>query len=705
MKEAIDLIEEMHKIQPSSRTLFTTYKYNQSFFEKYVFSRFRGKSLPLVLMDYYEYQNVLRESGKSTLAGTRYLIDSVRVPGKTFHPKLVVACSDKEIKIIVGSANLTHAGFSKNAEICSVETIAFDKRHNYPILFDVCDFLKNLKEHVESKRFKQELECLLEKTDLNSPPVDAKNTNIHLIHNLQEPILDQVREVIQGDITRVTVISPFFSQETTLYDRVAEDFSENMEFVIQPGSNNFPVNTLENWDHIDKLHFSSITFKDNRDLHGKAVLFHTSSEVFALIGSANFTESALMRSTGKGGNIEASLFLRAEPSYFEYLFDSSLLSLKTIGLKEVKPVVSPSIAKVASDFRILEANVAGDRLIISFDYKSAGNFFNVRIRVNNLEHEISIDTNSNDISVPLSSQDLQALAASSIVSLSIKDGERQVFSDLRLIHNPLYFPDQFSALNSVVDEDERTWLFKILSRYAALPSFSYVMPIIERLESYGFFEMDSTRREEILWLLQARLANIRPYSASEQFTSLIDRLKQRHETRMNNAMNLKSIDQLQTVISSFLIINKLCIWLVRKEYQGVEYLRWVRWYVEILLLKKYINVEDPNQQRILAENKLLAYVVMLSHIVDFYQRESSKFRGIGRNYVKEAFETTFIDAIQLLRNMGIEKLKSDLQSLAKEFSDVSPEIDYSISMVIGRLNEIIKNVNLHKSTSYPHFTV
>jgi hypothetical protein len=705
MREAIDLIEEIHRIQPSSRILFTTYKYNQSFFEKYVFSRFRGKSLPLVLMDYYEYQHVLRESGKSTLAGTRYLIDSVRIPERTFHPKLVVACSDKEIKIIVGSANLTHAGFSKNAEICSVETIAFDKRSDCPILIDACGFLKSLKERVESKRFKQELGGLLEKIDIGSHSADVKKDNVHLVHNLQESILDQVREVVQEEITRVTVISPFFSQELALYDRIAEDFSENMEFVIQPGGNNFPVKTLENWDDVEKLRFLSIAFKDNRDLHGKAILFHTNSEVFALIGSANFTESALMYSTGNGGNVEASLLLRAQRRYFEYLFDSSLLSLRTIGLKDIKPVSSPSIANVASDFRILEANVFGDRLNISFDYKSAGNSFNVRIHVNNLEREISLETNSNDISIPLSSQDLRALTGSSIVSLSIKDGERQFSSDLRLIHNPLYFPDQFSALNSVIDEDERTWLFRILSRYAALPSLSYVMPIIERLESYGFFELDPRRKEEILWLLQARLANIRPYSASEQFTSLIDRLKQRHETRMKNAMKLKRVDQLQTVISSFLMINKLCVWLVRKDYQSVDYLRWVRLYVEVLFLKKYIALEDPNQNRMVADNKLLAYVIILSHIVDFYQRESPKFRGTGRNYVKEAFETTFVDAIQLLRNTGEEKLKSDLQSLAKEFSDVSPEIDYSVATVIGRLNGIIKNVNLNKSTTYPLFSL
>ena len=47
------------------------------------------------------------------------------------------------------------------------------------------------------------------------------------------------------------------------------------------------------------------------------------------------------------------------------------------------------------------------------------------------------------------------------------------------------------------------------------------MPIIERLESYGFFDLDRACKEEILWLLQAQLMYIKPYSASEQFTSLI----------------------------------------------------------------------------------------------------------------------------------------------------------------------------------------
>ena len=151
------------------------------------------------------------------------------------------------------------------------------------------------------------------------------------------------------------------------------------------------------------------------------------------------------------------------------------------------------------------------------------------------------------------------------------------------------------------------------------------------------------------------------------------------------------------------MINKLCIWLVRKSYQDIEYLRWVRWYIEFLLLKQFINLEDGDQVKIVTENKLLAHVAMLSYIVDYYQRESPKFRGIGRNYTKEYFEATFVDAIQFLRKAGEVHLKDDLQSLAQEYSDVSPEIDYSLSRIMGRLNEVIRTVNLHKSASYPLF--
>lgn len=709
MQEAIDLISEIRKIQHSSRVLFTTYKYTQSFFEKFVFSHFRGKSIPLVLVDYHEYQKALRESGKSTLAGTRYLIDSVLVSGKTFHPKTIVACSEKEIKIIVGSANLTYAGFSKNAEISSVVTIPFEKRFEYPILYDVCGFLSSLREYINSKPHRKALDGLLEKINVNSKVSNVETPQDRLLHNLKEAIIDQVRELIQDDVTKVTIISPFFSQEISLYNKVANDFTENIEFIVQTGSNNLPVKVLKNWRHHSQLCFSSVVFRDNRYLHGKAFFFFTNSEVFALTGSANFTESALLHPTGKGGNIEASLFKRAKLGYFKYLFNPDLLKLKTINLMEVKPVIETSVIPTVSDFRILEAGIVGDKLEISFDYKLVGDPLKVKVHIDNLEREIIIKADSNTISIPLSSDDMQALTASSIVSLSLEDGERELLSDFRLIHNPLYFPEQFSVLNTIIDEDEKTWLFKILSGYATLPSLNYVLPIIERLEDYGFFESNRIRREEILWELQSRLVNIKPYSASEQIVQLINRFKHKHEKRMKTAIESKSIDQLETILRSFVMINKLILWLVRKGHQDIHYLRFVRKNVDDLFNSKHIDFENPNNMKVLAENKLLAYLVMFSYTVDCLQRKSPKFGKVvspkGRNYVKEAFETTFITAIQKCRRLMGEQINSDLEVIASEFSHISPKLDVSASNVISRLNEMIRNFNAHKNCSIASFSI
>src|SRR4030067_2594028 len=307
VKESVDLIDEIWKIQPYSRVLFTTFKYNQYFFEKHVFTHFRGKSLPLLLVDYTEYQNSLRESGASKLTGIRYSIDSVLVSNGTFHPKIVVACSDKEIKLIVSSANLTHAGFSKNAEICSVATIPFDKRNDFPILYHACDFLIELQKYIESKPHRQNIETLVDKIDLNPQRTTFENKGTFLFHNLKEPILEQTKKIIPDEVVKITVISPFFSQELALYEKVANDFTDNVEFIVQPKNNNLPVGILENWKFASKLRCSSIAFKDNRALHGKMILFQTKSEVYALTGSANFTEKALMFSTTNGGNVKVVL--------------------------------------------------------------------------------------------------------------------------------------------------------------------------------------------------------------------------------------------------------------------------------------------------------------------------------------------------------------------------------------------------------------
>jgi len=704
MQEPVDLIDEIWKIHPYSRVLFTTYKYNQYFFEKHIFAHFRGKSCPLLLIDYNEYQNSLREGGVSKLAGIRYLVDSVFISSGTFHPKIVLACSEKEIKLIVSSANLTHAGFSKNAEICSVETISFEKRNDFAILYQACNFLSLLQQYVTSKPHKQAIEGILNRIDLDEHLHDVKNGNPCFLHNLKRSILEQIREIVPEDVEKIIVVSPFFSQDLSLYEKVAHDFTGNIEFIIQPNNHDLPTEKLENWKLLPKLSFSALTFKDNRSLHGKMILFQTKSDMFALTGSMNFTEKALLLSTENGGNVEVALIKHAPLKYFDYMFSQDILNLKKISLKETNPVVQTQPLSIGSDFRIVEANVVGDKLVISFDYMPTGDMLKVKVHIDRLEKEFYTETNSNLITVDLSSEDLQMLTTSSIVSLILEDSGRRLSSDLRLVHNPLYFPEQFSAFNTVIDEDEKAWLFKILNKYANLPSFNYVLPLIERMEDYGFFELKPIDREELLWKWQAKIVNIKPYSATDQIIQLIDRFRQRHEKRMKAAIESKNPAWLQTVINSFVMINKLVIWLVRKGLQDVSYLRFARTNVENLCDSKLITLTDPEEIKTIRENKLLAYLAMLSYIVDYYQRNSPEFQRMvgptGRNYLKDTFEETFIRAVQLLRKISESELANDLKSIAGEFGDLAPEIDFSTSSILSRLNQIIQNVNNNPYRKY-----
>ncbi len=693
MKESIDLLDEIFRIDPSSRVLFTTFKYNQYFFEKHVFPRFRGKSLPLVLVDYAEYQNSLRESGTSRLAGTRYLVDSVLIPKGTFHPKIVIGCSDREIKLILSSANLTHAGFSTNAEICSVETIPFGRRNDFPIVHRICDFLSRLNTYVASVPHRQAIERLLTKIDSSAQSLPNEEDTF-LLHNLEESILKQTRRIISHDVAKIIIVSPFFSQDLALYERLARTFTDNIEFVIQPGNNNLPVDLLKNWRRVSKARFMSIAFRDNRSLHGKLFVFRTKSCVFTLTGSANFTKQALLLSTKEEGNVEVCLLRRAPLKYFDYLFDPSFVTLKKIALPEVKPSIQTQPTEKESDFRILEAHIAGDKLLISigltFDHK-----MRVRIHIDRIEKDFVIETSSNSISLQLSQEDLQALATSAILSLTLEDEHRKLLSDLKLIHNPLYLPSQFSALSTIIDEGERTWLFRILNKYASLPDFNYVLPIIERMEEYGLLELKPVEKEELLLRLQARVAEIEPYSASNQIVRLIDRFRKRHEKRMTVAIESRDLKQLPAAINSFVMINKLLLWLVKRGLQDVDYLRFVRKNVESLLEHNYISLNDQNEIQIVRETMLLAHVVMLSYIVDYMQSRSPEFQHTSgkRNYLKDTFEETFTLALNFFRKASEGNLKKDLSATTGEYLEVIPEIDLDISTILDKMNRMITNVN------------
>src|SRR5687768_10583479 len=117
MAKRFDLHDALKKTR-YDHAVFCTFAFEPQFFEGYCLDRFKAlneNNNVSVLMDRRMYDGLLDcpASEWPRLAGVRYLLHPVRVPG-VFHPKLFLLASKDRGLLVVGSANLTRAGLTTN---------------------------------------------------------------------------------------------------------------------------------------------------------------------------------------------------------------------------------------------------------------------------------------------------------------------------------------------------------------------------------------------------------------------------------------------------------------------------------------------------------------------------------------------------------------------------------------------------------------
>jgi hypothetical protein len=287
----------------------------------------------------------------------------------------------------------------------------------------------------------------------------------------------------------------------------------------------------------------------------------------------------------------------------------------------------------------------------------------------------------------------------------------------RDVDHPVEFTlsEYSDALASIVDETEESWLFKVLDQ-SSPSSLNRLLPIVEWMEDHRMLEHRPTDRKELLLKLQKRAAKMAPYSSAEQVTQLLDKIKNRHERRIGAAVRSGDLNNnLQAIVDSFFIINKLAIWTVARGLQNVEYLRVVRTNLETvfvgenpLLGKGLSSGEDDDGAvlRFLARTSMAAHVLVLAYITDYLQELTPQFRHVfgKRNYVKEVFDDTFAQTISLL----MEKLPSagvvgELSTVSEEYREVIPGVDFDARNILKSVNLLIMNANstAHPARPYP----
>ena len=364
MTAQFDLHEALRRYS-YDHAFFCTFNFQPDFFEGYCLDQFDSlvaNNGITVIMDGRELDRLVSgpQSGWPREANVRYLLHAARPRGR-FHPKIFFLASKTRGLLVVGSANLTRPGITRNAELARSFSFEINKHElALPLFKSARKFL----DEVATKWPSSELTKRLNDLDVDAPwltAADAKPLPLKLLHNLTKPLLPQIVDGLESPVHEIAVVSPFFDDEPMLLDwlekrtspKAVTIFTQNSAPTLTPAWFQHPTFNSKN----GRILFSRWG-KDGqvRQLHAKAVAINHGKLTRLVFGSANFTRAALLSTPGDG-NVEVVLALDDVPKKstdIHKLFDPS-------GLAKPEPLIPferpPTVDEPSYLLRVVEASL------------------------------------------------------------------------------------------------------------------------------------------------------------------------------------------------------------------------------------------------------------------------------------------------------------------------------------------------------------
>lgn len=296
-------------------------------------------------------------------AGRKYLV--VPVPTTScFHPKLALRYGKAKARLIVGSANVTTAGWAGNLEL--VSTLSWQARDadadseiHRTLFVKAHRWLSRLIAPADDNKAAYKLELIRsqspwiddDRRDGDAPFTLSDGSQIDLL--LSDPmsangLADRMLKLIDEPIERLTIISPYWDDQLSGLKRLNAAVGDpDLRIFLSQNARNpsrastFPVAAIGTL--APKFH--PIGSSGDRFLHAKMFLFHGSNHDFLFIGSANCTVAALGVPGKAGANHECLLFRKLARGSVRGLLE---LSYKhRIAVADI--AVPPAKAESASD--------------------------------------------------------------------------------------------------------------------------------------------------------------------------------------------------------------------------------------------------------------------------------------------------------------------------------------------------------------------
>jgi hypothetical protein len=347
---------ELISAAPWTRVAFTTYALSLSFFEAVLLDALLrgGGRNALILSDPEGVRAGLSEEGARRV-GRDYEIEPVACANHgVFHPKIGALFTDDDAHLLIGSGNLTFAGWGGNLELVehlhpSFAADAFD---------DTAAFFEQVAQS-DALITTAGPACLALAATLRKFAAGRERTGtIHMLHSLDGAIAEQLALYADdlGGATRLTAVSPYYDLRAEgLGDLVELLGCEQADLHAHPsgtvrgqGANAWPFEARKKWKAVN---VTDAFGQDDRPLHAKSIELICRRGRLVLSGSANLTHAGLF-----GRNVEASVLRIQRNARSHWVIKKGIAPVRSLADETEADSATPALVG------ILSASLEGDTI-------------------------------------------------------------------------------------------------------------------------------------------------------------------------------------------------------------------------------------------------------------------------------------------------------------------------------------------------------
>ena len=420
-------------------TIATTFTFGSRFFESQILDAYADRHSDrntIVLIDSDTYEETIpsstdRQTGRDLsnyprAAGRRYYLAPVDSGPATFHPKVVYQAGEKRANAFIGSANLTQQGYTSNREIVTaagVESVDSNP-DSAQLLADCRAYLHQLQQHTSATEWGEivstRYQSILDDSEWLEDTID-ESQKTWLLHNLDTPLLEQIRSRIQenGDeITAVDIITPFYGTGLA----VPKEFTDagiDTTLYLQNEETQINIKKLEEW--LDLSSAQAATLDADRYVHAKVLLFKTENGCYCFSGSANSSYSALLQQAGStdqgAGNHEVGVLRYVDnASHFEYLLSrKNIRTSDDFDVNSFSPGVLTDFAEEKEDSTSEEVPVITPPIVSVYQRAHGG----ARVTI-----DVTVDKNRIDLQRARFSLEIERVGANQQTTLTLYPTDR-----------------------------------------------------------------------------------------------------------------------------------------------------------------------------------------------------------------------------------------------------------------------------------------